>query len=154
MSKLKKMLAIMLCGIMIFAFSASALASESLTADDEIAAASTSATGSFYVNGKRYTCSTNFIWSKSSDTLYYGGMYSNTAAETTRTYSLAVKANTTANGYVTYSGSGSTEGTGTLYLRKLVIVKQALDTPNYKSWSGSCKIYYGSTLKWTGVIYG
>lgn len=111
-------------------------------------------TGSFWVNGKRYTCSTNFVWTKSSSTLYYGGMYSNTAASTKRNYSLAVKANTPANGYITYSGSGSNNGTGTLYQKKMITINRTLDTPNYKSFSGSCKIYYGSTLKWTGSIYG
>lgn len=121
--------------------------------NNAVATQSVSDAGGFWLNGKYYSCSTNFCWTKSSNTLYYGGMYSTTAANTQRNYTLSIKANTTANGYITYKGSGSNSGTNTLYQKKLITVKQALDTPNCKAWAGSCTIYYGSTLKWTGAVY-
>lgn len=160
----KKIVSLLTICVLVAGSGISALASEptkevvensydTSSARDSIAPQSVSDAGGFWVNGKYYSCSTSFCWTKSSNTLYYGGMKSTTAANTKREYSLTVKANTTANGYITYSGKGSNTGTNTLSQSRLITVQQALDTPNYKSWAGSCKIYYGSTLKWTGAVY-
>lgn len=156
MKNLKRVLVLFLSIILTFAGSTMAFASDQAINESDINSVSSniSQTGGFFVNNKYYSCSTSFVWTKASTSKYYAGMYSFTEASTTRKYSLSVKANTRSNGYITYSGTASNTGTNTLYQKKIITINQPLNSPNYKSWAGSCQIYYNNVLKWTGAIYG
>lgn len=125
------------------------VAGEKLTSENseaEITPRALAQSGSFYVNGKRYTCSYKFLWKKSSNSLYYAGISSTTSANTKRAYDLQIVANTTNDGYINYDKSSSQSGTGTLS-KYFVTIARSLDTPNYKGVGGFCKFYYGSTMK-------
>lgn len=156
MKNLKRVLVLFLSIILTFSGSTIAFASDQAFRENDINTVSSniSQTGSFFANNRYYSCSTSFVWDASSASKYYAGMYSYTEASTTRKYALSVKANTRSNGYVTYSGTASNTGTYTLYQKKIITISQPLGSPNYKSWSGSCQIYYNKVLKWTGAIYG
>lgn len=111
------------------------------------------ASGTITINGKKYDCSTKFVWTKNSSTLYYAGMWSSCVANTKREYSVSVKANTTYNGYKTVSGSASYSGKGEHKNAHIAKVPYELDSPNYINMGGTCKISYGGKVLWTGVVY-
>lgn len=111
--------------------------------EQEVASArAVSCNGAFYINGKRYTCQTEFSWQKKKNTLYYAGIITNTKAKTQRVYSLKVVANTTHNGYKTYSGKKTTVSSKEDKQTTLVKIPEALDAVRYKGYTGSCTYSY------------
>lgn len=138
----KKVIA--LCAVMVL----TVFAGTSVYASD-VEPCSAQASAIISVGGKLYTCRSTFTWTKSSDTLYYGGMQTNCKATTTRKNTLNVLANTAHNGYVTYTGTSTAKATGLCDHKKMVTVNQKLSGIGYKGFTGKSEYYYDGVLKCT-----
>lgn len=125
--------------------------------EDEIVEAYTSnPTSTRYLNlgGKVYTCTTTFAYTKVTNTYYKAGLYTNCAANTKRELSLQIKFDTSANGYVTKSGTMAFYHTGST-TEYVTSISEALDSLIYVYYTGSCKYsntVSGVTTSTTGIV--